>query len=240
MQFLTRVPVPAIRVDDGDLRRASGAFPLVGLIVAGAGIGVWAAVEPWWGTVVATVAASIAMIAITGAFHEDGLADSVDGIWGGWSPEQRVEIMRDSRIGTYGTVALISVVGLRVALLAPVGLGVFARAVLCGHVLGRAAGLVMARLLPAIGGGKGAQVAGPLGVVGNAVAIATVAVVVGLATGVWGLAVVAVAVVPLLACRRLLRRRLGGITGDSLGAVNQIVDLTAVAVVVALAGRAGW
>ncbi|HVM19025.1 MAG TPA: adenosylcobinamide-GDP ribazoletransferase, partial [Egibacteraceae bacterium] len=144
VQFLTRFPVPAIRVDDGDLRRASAAFPLVGVFVAAVGIAVRAAAEPLWGPLPATVTAVLAMVAATGAFHEDGLADAVDGIWGGWDPEQRVAIMRDSRIGTYGTVAVVGNLGLRVALLAPLRLGVFVTAVLCGHVLGRAAGLVMA------------------------------------------------------------------------------------------------
>ena len=239
-QFLTRIPVPQIRVEDDDLRRASAAFPLVGVIVAGVGIAVRAGGGALWSSAVATVLATIAMIAVTGAFHEDGLADSVDGIWGGWSPEQRVSIMRDSRIGTYGTVALVGIIALRIALLAPVDLGLFTRAVVCGHVLGRAAGLLMATRLPALGEGTGARVAGPMGKTGIAVAVATVVAVLAVAAGVWAVVVVAGCIVPFLLCQRLFRRRLGGITGDTLGAVNQMVDVSAVAVVVALADVVAW
>ncbi|HEX8927721.1 MAG TPA: adenosylcobinamide-GDP ribazoletransferase, partial [Actinomycetota bacterium] len=132
-----------------DLRRASALFPLVGLGVAGVGVAARAAVAPLWGTTVATVAAVVAMVLATGAFHEDGLADTADGLWGGWTPAERLAIMRDSRIGTYGTVALIAAFSLRLALLLPLGLADFARALACAHVLARASSLLLAHLLPA-------------------------------------------------------------------------------------------
>src|SRR6266511_3237274 len=137
--FLTRVPVPQTDIRVDDLRRASAFFPLVGLGVAGVGVAVRAAFEPIWGSGVATLAAIAAMILVTGAFHEDGLADTADGLWGGWDPAARLAIMRDSRIGTYGAVALIIVIALRAGLLLPLGLADFTRAVVCGHVLARAA-----------------------------------------------------------------------------------------------------
>jgi adenosylcobinamide-GDP ribazoletransferase len=169
--FLTRIPVPRVDVGAGDLRDASAFFPLVGLVVAGVGVAARAAAEPIWGTGVATVAAIAAMILVTGAFHEDGLADTADGLWGGWDPAARLAIMRDSRIGTYGTVALIIVIGLRVSLLLPLGIADFARAVACGHVLGRASTLLLARLLPATdgfaGGGGPPGAAGAGGVLGG-------------------------------------------------------------------------
>src|SRR5687768_6108501 len=126
VQFLTRLPVPAIRVDDGDLRRASMFFPLIGILVAGVGLGVRAGTEWALGASVATVLALTAMVAVTGAFHEDGLADTVDGVWGGWTPQRRIEIMRDSRLGTYGAVALFSSLALRYTLLAGFDLAGFA------------------------------------------------------------------------------------------------------------------
>ncbi|HZD71752.1 MAG TPA: adenosylcobinamide-GDP ribazoletransferase [Actinomycetes bacterium] len=147
--FLTRVPVPRTMIGSDDLRRASAWFPLVGLGIAGVGIAVRAAAKPIWGAGVGTIAAVAAMILVTGALHEDGLADTADGLWGGWDPAGRLAIMRDSRIGTYGAVALILVIALRLGLLLPLGLADFARAVACGHVLGRASTLLLARLLPA-------------------------------------------------------------------------------------------
>jgi cobalamin synthase len=328
--FLTRAPVPRIDVEADDLRRASAFFPLVGLGVAGVGVVVRAAVEPLWGPGVGTIAAIVAMVAVTGAFHEDGLADTADGLWGGWNPAARLAIMRDSRIGTYGTVALIAALGLRASLLLPLGLADFARAVACGHVLGRASTLLLARLLPAADGSPnpaadapgslpaaggrtaagragvpgaenraeglpaayetgglpleggpagpplndgttgppveggtagpvpgdargagaagrmgpasvggrprlGASVVGALGAWGVGGAVAVVAATLGLAARAWAPVPLAAGLVVCLGCARLFRRRLGGITGDALGAANQVVDLAAIAAITALA-----
>src|SRR6266498_4737757 len=113
----------------GELHRASVWFPLVGLVVAGVGVAFRAAAEPLWGGAVATIVGLAAMVAVTGALHEDGLADSADGLWGGWDPAGRLAIMRDSRVGTYGVMAVVTVLALRTALLLPLGLADFARAV---------------------------------------------------------------------------------------------------------------
>jgi adenosylcobinamide-GDP ribazoletransferase len=275
--FLTRIPVPSIDVGADDLRRAAALFPLVGLGVAGVGIAARAAVEPIWGAGVATIAAIAAMIIVTGAFHEDGLADAADGIWGGRDQASRLAIMRDSRIGTYGTAALIIVIALRVSLLLPLGLAEFARAVVCGHVLGRASTLLLARLLPAasrslpaangtltasgapaassatgalptaealgegLSGGRprlGASVVGALSTREVTAAVVVVAATLGLAARAWAPIPLAAALIVCLGCARLFRRRLGGITGDALGAANQVVDLAAIAAIAALA-RAG-
>jgi adenosylcobinamide-GDP ribazoletransferase len=300
--FLTRVPVPRIDLGADDLRRASALFPLVGLGVAGVGVAVRTATEPLWGTGVATVAAIVAMIVVTGAFHEDGLADTADGLWGGWHPAARLAIMRDSRIGTYGTVALIAALGLRASLLLPLGLADFGRAVACGHVLGRASTLLLARLLPAasaspgavdgppgaaggsgetvgalpravdasgeaagaspraggaasepagvsldgVGGSPGgpsagvrprlgASVVGSPGGWGTGAAVVVVAGTLGAAARAWAALPLVAGLLVCLGCARLFHRRLGGITGDALGAANQAVDLAAVAAVAALA-----
>jgi adenosylcobinamide-GDP ribazoletransferase len=237
-RFLTRLPLPDVGVQPGDLRRSAPAFPLVGLVVAGVGIAVRAAAGPLLGPVAATVLACAAMVALTGALHEDGLADTFDGLWGGWDAERRLAIMRDSAVGTYGVLALVTVFGLRVALLAPLGLGDFARAVVCGHVLGRAAIVVLAALLPPAAPGRGAEATGRPGPVGASVAALTVALAVGLAVTWWAPVVAAVALAVTGACALLFRRRLGGVTGDTLGAACQLVEVAAVVAVAALA-RAG-
>jgi adenosylcobinamide-GDP ribazoletransferase len=236
--FLTRIPVPRVRTGPGDLRRASALFPAVGLLVAGVGVAVRAAAAPLWGRGVATVAAVAAMVLVTGAFHEDGLADTADGLWGGWDPAERLRIMHDSRLGTYGLVALATVLGLRVALLLPLDLAGFARAVACGHVLGRASTLLLVRRLPAAAPGSGSEVVGPLGAAGTAAAVAVTGATVGLAAGWWWPVPVAAGLLACGLCERLFRRRLGGVTGDALGAANQLTDLAAVAAVAALV-RAG-
>lgn len=238
-RFLTRLPLPEPTFRDGDLRRATGAFPLVGVLVAATGIATYAAVEPLWGIAVAVIAATAVEIGATGAFHEDGLADVADGLWGGWTVADRLRIMRDSRLGTYGTVALVGVLALRVTLLAGLDPGWFWRATLVGHVVGRAAILVMVRLLPpADDGGSGAQVSEPTGPVGSLVALVTTGVVLVVALGVDGWAPLVAAVVPILLTTVLYRRRLGGITGDALGATNQLVHLAALAAIAILPGAA--
>jgi len=236
--LLTRIPVPRLEVAPGDLRRASALFPAVGLVVAGLGVAVRAAAGLLWGAPVATILAVAAMVAVTGALHEDGLADSADGLWGGADPAGRLAIMRDSRLGTYGIVALVTVLALRTALLLPLGLADFARASVCGHVLGRASALVVARALPPAAAGSGAEIAGPLGRGEMLAAAVVVAAALAGAAGPWAPVPLAAGLAACLACVRLFRRRLGGFTGDSLGAANQLVELAAVAAVAALA-RAG-
>jgi adenosylcobinamide-GDP ribazoletransferase len=238
LAFLTRIPGPRLEPGPGDLRRASALFPAVGLVVAGVGLAVRAAAGTLWGGPVATILAVAAMVAVTGALHEDGLADAADGLWGGADPAGRLAIMRDSRLGTYGLVALAAVLALRTALLEPLGLADFARAVVCGHVLARASALVVARLLPPAAAGSGAEMAGPLGPGEVATAAVVVAAALAGAAGRWAPVPLAAGLAACLAGVRLLRRRLGGFTGDGLGAVNQLVELAAVAAVAALA-RAG-
>lgn len=239
-QFLTRIPVDGVRVGPGDLRRASAFFPVVGVSVAAIGVLVRAGLTPPLGPVVATIAAVVAMILTTGAFHEDGLADSADGIWGGWEPAKRIAIMRDSRIGTYGTIALLSVLSLRVGLLIDLTLADFARAVLAGAVLGRGSILLMVRLAPpAAPDGTGAAVTGPLGWRGSTLVLAVVAGTAVATAWVWAPLLLLVGAAVSVACAALARRKLGGITGDVLGATNQLVELATLATVVILAG-AGW
>ncbi len=241
LQFLTRLPVPAIPVGDGDLRRATAAFPLVGVLVGGIALAVWAAMEPLLGALPAATAAVAAAVAVTGAFHEDGLADTFDGLWGGWDPVGRVEIMRDSRIGTYGACALVlSMVG-RVGLLAGLGLPGAARALVVGHTISRAAIMVQIHLLPPISDrGSGAQVASPLGVTGTGVVAATVLAVCVPLLGWWTPAVLLAALVVTLGLRRAARRRIGGLTGDILGATQQLALLACLATVVAIDRADAW
>ena len=117
--FLTRIPM-VVRIDYSQrlMNQCSVYFPLVGLLL---GMLYWAgylAFSLMAGPVVAIILVIILHLFITGAFHEDGLADSIDALGGGYTVEKRLAIMKDSRIGTYGTVALVMALLLKVALLA--------------------------------------------------------------------------------------------------------------------------
>lgn len=116
LQFLTRIPV-RVNYQDEYMARAPGYFPLVGALV-----GVISALILWgtqalFGPHVAVALTLMVTTLITGALHEDGLADTADGIWGGKTPQNSLDIMRDSRIGVYGTITLICVFLLRASLL---------------------------------------------------------------------------------------------------------------------------
>jgi adenosylcobinamide-GDP ribazoletransferase len=148
--------------------------------------------------------------------------------------------MRDSRLGTYGATALFVSLALRVALLAPLDLQLFAAADAAGHVLGRAAGVAIAATLPPVGDqGLGAKVIGPAGAA-TAIGVAATSLAAAFFGGrAWAPALLAVAVLSVVAVRRVARRRIGGLTGDLLGATNQLAHLGVLVVVVAL-HRAGW
>src|SRR6185503_1633387 len=111
VQFLTRLPVPwSLNSSEADIGKAAAFFPLVGVMVGGGAALVFVGLQrilPLPASVLCTVAFTAF---ITNGFHEDGLADTFDGFGGGWTKDRVLEIMRDSRIGTYGTLALIFII----------------------------------------------------------------------------------------------------------------------------------
>lgn len=232
--FLTRIPVGSRPFAGPSLDRAGAWFPLVGALVGGVGLAAWWAADALLGPWVAAVVAVLTTVILTGALHEDGLADTADGLWGGATRERRLEIMRDSRLGTYGALALGGDLLLRAAVLGSVAFTVAdaARLLLAGHVLGRAAPLVLSALLPPARADGQGQRLGRLGVVDAAVATVTVLVVAVATAGWWAPVLMAAAAVPVLGLRRAARRRIGGVTGDVLGAS---VALTNLAVAIAVA-----
>lgn len=224
--FLTRLPVPHAELRAGDIGRARGWFPLVGVVVAGIGTLTRWSVGLVLPNTVAVAAGVLAMIVVTGAFHEDGLADAVDGIWGGTTPQRRLEIMHDSRLGTYGTLALVGSVLLRVAILTPLESREFLAATLVGHVAGRFAILPLSALLPPFPDSSATLLGERTTVTGWLVATGTVVGVVVATLGVDAWAPVLAGLGSLVLCAQIVRSKLGGLTGDVLGASNQVVHLS--------------
>ncbi len=230
LMLLTRLPVPAARAAADRGARAAWAYPLAGLAV-----GLIAALVGWLaGALPPALAAGLmlaALVLATGALHEDGLADAADGLWGGQSRARRLEIMADSRIGSYGVVALVLSLGLRWAALA--SLSAAAPAALIGAaVLSRAAMPALMWALPnARGTGLSAATGRPSGTTAAAaLGLAALAALPFLGATLWPSLLVLV--VATAACGMIARARLGGQTGDVLGAAQQVAE---VAILVALA-----
>lgn len=245
VQFFTRIPVTGrlaawVGYSPAMLNRASGHFPGVGWIVGGVGaLVLWAAGARFGASPLGALLAALLCVAatawLTGAFHEDGLADTGDGLGGSVRRERALEIMKDSRIGSYGAVTLALVLLLKLTLLALLvqqGAGRAALALLAAHVLSRLAPLWVMRQLPYVsesGTAKSKPLADSVsgaslgaGIFWSIPALALM----GIAQGAIGLmAALLLWLVMLLALMRLLRRRLQGFTGDTLGAVQQLCEL---------------
>lgn len=241
-QFLTRVP---IRTAAPTSRAAMLPwFPVVGALV-GAVVGGVAAGLSYWITPFAAAATAVAAgMLVTGAFHEDGLADLADAVPGGSTRARRFEILGDSRLGTYGTAALCSSILMRVAAvgaLASVGPAVTVAGGVATHALAR--GVAAA----AIGIVSPAASADPMGLGASfgsdvsrwrAAATLAIGVSIGAAVTGWWIGPVAAAALAGAALVVVIAvRALGGMTGDVAGAVEQVAEIVALLAASALAAH---
>ncbi len=230
LQFFTRVPVPAwVGHAPAPLAVAVRYFPAIGLLVGAVGAGVFLLLSSVLPSRFAVLAALAAMTLLTGALHEDGLADTADGLGGGYTRERVLAIMKDSRIGAYGACALLFSVQWRWEALASLNVPHIAGALVAVSALSRAAPLLVMVRLPYVRDDDSSR-ARPL-----VEGVGRLSLVIGLVTGILPLyplagagllALIAVAVVTVLWIRTL-RRRLGGYTGDCLGALQQLAEMTA-------------
>ncbi len=224
--FLTRIPIPAFAYNTGLQRKSVSYFPVVGLLIGLIGAGVFEMTHLIWPTSVAIVLAMLATIICTGAFHEDGLADSADGIGGGWTVDDKLRIMKDSSIGTYGGLALILVVLLKFTALAALPEHTIPSALILAHVLGRWSTLPLLRLCSYVGGGSGNPFIGAVTRWRLLTASLGAFLIVLFFACEFTIATLASAVIFTLISGLFFRHKIGGITGDSLGAANQLVEVT--------------
>jgi len=227
--FCTRLPLWRATVIRGDtLARAAWAFPVAGLVVGLIAAVVYGLAHragiPAWPAAALSVAATLLA---TGCLHEDGLADTADGFGGGTTRERKLDIMRDSRIGTYGVCALIIVLLLRIGMVASFFSNVTATwALLASHAGARAAMIAFMFLVPPARRDGLSSDAGqpPIESASAAVALgfAFAAICLGPARAI--VAVVLLAVIVMLMAR-LSRKQIGGQTGDVLGAVEQVAEI---------------
>jgi adenosylcobinamide-GDP ribazoletransferase len=235
VMMLTRLPVGRLQDPAPSLAEARWAYPLVGLIV---GLIAWGvhSLSLWLGAspTLAAVAALGAVILPTGAMHQDGLADFADGIWGGQDKARRLEIMRDSAIGSYGVLALILCCAVWIAALTQLGGQAGMLSFLAVGVLSRIAMTVCSATMPL------ARTDG-LGVLSSGgdtswMLWAGLAFVVILMLGWHGVIVLAVVTLVATIVAAIARRRIGGQTGDVLGAVQFLSETSAWTTLAMLAG----
>jgi len=230
-QLLTRFPVTkGVDYTPEKDAQSVGYYPAIGLLVGIVAAAAFAAMAALLNPALAAVAAVAVAALVTGGLHEDGLADTADGIGGGQTRERALEIMRDSRIGVYGAIALILVLVGKIMALASMPLWLGAAALIAGHGLSRwSMVLVMATADYQRESGAGTNVAGKVSVPSHVIA-GTSALI--------GVVLVAVIVSPLAALgalvgllvahglvRAFFQPKLKGYTGDCLGATQQISEL---------------
>ncbi|GAB1394609.1 adenosylcobinamide-GDP ribazoletransferase [Rhodocyclaceae bacterium] len=231
LRFFTRLPVPAwVGHSAGQLNHAARYFPAIGLIVGAIGAVVTLAALQVWPPTVAVLLGMAATLLTTGAFHEDGLADTIDGFGGGWTRADVLAIMKDSRIGSYGAIGIGIAVLLKFSaltqLIAVLPAPTFFVALLAGHSVSRLASTTLICALDyAREEGKAKPLATRLS--GGELLIAALF---GLLPCLWlagtqvAVALLLVIAVTILAAHRFVRR-IGGYTGDCLGATQQLTEI---------------
>jgi adenosylcobinamide-GDP ribazoletransferase len=232
-RFLTRLPVAAPNIPLAD---AAVAFPIVGFGIGLAGGAVfWLALAVGLPPLGAGLIALAATVILTGALHEDGLADTADGL-GGRTPQDSIRIMRDSGIGAYGVLAVVFSVGLRASALAALTEPLVAPAALIAAATCSRAAMpaIMRNFRTASDSGVGKSAGTPRTLdmwVGFGLAALVALVLLGPPAALVALAAAAVAAAVIAT---LARRRLGGYTGDVLGAVQQACEIAVLLAVVAM------
>lgn len=215
-------------------------FPFVGALIGLLIAGIYAVVYTWVPSLLGAALAVSAGMWLTGALHEDGLADTLDGFGSGAVGSDALEIMDDSRLGTYGTIGLIVSVLLRVTAVGSLSPAPAVAGLVAAHGLARVGAVVlMSTTVPARPDGLGR--AWNAGVTTREVSLATGAglVIGALALGWWVTALITIIGFGVIGVRWASLRRIGGMTGDVLGAVEQISEMLALGFVAALAWH-GW
>jgi adenosylcobinamide-GDP ribazoletransferase len=227
LQFLTRLPVSRVAFQPDSLSRSAKFFPILGGVIGLGASFLQHILTPHLNHFLVAMLVVTFLVLITGGLHEDGLADAADAFGGGWNREQVLTIMRDSRIGSFGTLALVLSLLARFFLLSSLPVGHFAAYVVSAHVLCRWTTLPLSYFLPPAreGDGQGARIAQRISltslIVGTLLSLAIVFYL--MRTAFWIPSTAAVVVTT--ASGIYYFRRIGGVTGDCFGATNQVAEI---------------
>jgi adenosylcobinamide-GDP ribazoletransferase len=235
LQFLTRLPIRLRRAPD--MATMVIWFPLAGLVigamVGGVGAGMWELTPP----LVAAALAVTTGLLVTGAFHEDGLGDIADAFGGGYTVDRRLEIMKDSRHGTYGVAAMCASILIRVVAIGSMpGPATIFAACVAAHVVARAITVVLMATVPvASHSGLGAEYTRSTTHGRAAIALVMGTAIAAVAVGWWVGPLLGISVLAAGAVGSLAKHKIGGISGDVLGACEQIAECACLVVISGLA-----
>jgi adenosylcobinamide-GDP ribazoletransferase len=226
VQFMTRIPVPQFQYEPDLVLGGAKFYPLVGALVAAGAIAIALLLRSHLPATVTAIAILAYLVTITGGFHEDGLADTADALGGGWTKPRMLEIMHDSRIGSFGTLAICLSLLARWGLLAAMPANRLPWYLLSAHVLCRWTTLPLGAFMDsARTDGLGARFAHKIpmssAIIGSLLAF--------LIAG-WALRIEAIVPIVAVSLLTLLsglyyRSQIGGITGDCFGATNQLAEI---------------
>jgi adenosylcobinamide-GDP ribazoletransferase len=226
-QFLTRLPIPRIAYQPDSLSRSAKFFPVVGLVIGFGASLLHRILTPHLDRALVALLLLTFLVLITGGLHEDALADTADAFGGGWNREQILTILRDSRIGSFGALALILSVLARVLLLSILPVNRFIALVVSAHVLCRWTTLPLSYFLRSAreSEGQGARIAqqiSPASLLAGT--LLSFAIVFYMMRRQFWIPILAALVITLL-IGLYYYRRIGGITGDGFGASNQLTEI---------------
>ncbi|MDZ4815622.1 MAG: adenosylcobinamide-GDP ribazoletransferase [Verrucomicrobiota bacterium] len=224
--YFTRIRIPWIQVHSEELlNKATRYFPMIGWIVGGfAALIFWLAVQVWPVTV-AVLISTVASILLTGAFHEDGWTDMCDAFGGGWTKDQILSIMKDSRIGAYGTIGIVLILGIKVIALSEMPVHWIPLVLIAGHSMSRLAATFQIYLLTYVReneDSKSKPIAKKMTLQELVFAVVTGFLPLFLMPSfAWVILPMAVA---WCVMSRIFVKKIGGYTGDCLGATQQICE----------------
>lgn len=240
LQFLTRIPINAeLKATEEDFAKGVVYFPIVGLIIGGFQLLVLYAASRLLGGLFPVVCCLLAGTAITGGFHVDGLADTCDGIFSSRTRDRMLEIMKDSRIGSNGTISIIFDYMFRLALLSMLSGKAVYLTVLLSPVAAKTLVVLLMKTSVYARSGPGL---GALYLEKQTMGRTLSAVVIGLLIitglmGLWGMAALVICAGICFLYRSFIYSKLQGMTGDTLGAANELLEVCFILTVAIMAGR---
>ncbi|GGK69244.1 adenosylcobinamide-GDP ribazoletransferase [Amphritea balenae] len=225
--FFTRIPAPAgVDFSSANLSQASRYLPIIGLLIGAIAAVIWWVTSQLLPQPIAILLSMLSTLLATGAFHEDGLADCADGFGGGWEKPQILTIMKDSRIGAYGAIALIMMLALKFSALS--SLTHIITALLLGHSLSRLAAVCLIykdSYVQDDAQSKVKPVARTIDKQGMLVAALPAILIFILMADIAALLVLIPVTLTTLGCSFYFNKRIGGYTGDCLGSCQQLNEL---------------